>query len=131
MLKLTKQIEYALIAVKYMGKKKDSIISAKEISDQYMIPKELLAKTLQKMVKLNYINAIQGPKGGYFLKKKIKTITLTRFIEDLDGPLGLVGCSINDSCHQIDICNIKDPIHELNNRFINFFDKVNLSEIIK
>ncbi len=131
MLKLTKQIEYALIAIKHLGNKKDSISSAKEISDHYLIPKELLAKTLQKMVKLNYINAVKGPKGGYLLKKNLNTITLTRFIEDLDGRIGLVDCNINESCNQIDICNIKDPIHELNNRFINFFDKVSLSEIIK
>jgi len=64
MLKLTRKLEYALIALRHMQDKRDAFISAKEIADRYLIPRELLAKTLQQMAKLNYIKAAQGPKGG-------------------------------------------------------------------
>ena len=64
MLKLTRKLEYALIALRHMQDKRDTFISAKEIADMYLIPRELLAKTLQQMAKLNYIRATQGPRGG-------------------------------------------------------------------
>ena len=64
MLKLTRKLEYALIALRHMQDKGDSLSSAKEIADMYLIPHELLAKTLQQMARLNYIKAAQGPLGG-------------------------------------------------------------------
>ena len=131
MLKLTRQIEYALIAVRHMEKKRGTLSSAREISDSYMIPKELLAKTLQKMAKLNYLNAVQGSHAGYYLNKNMDEITLTRFIEDLEGPLGIVDCNINYECEQLDTCNIKGPINKINNKFLKFLNQISISEITK
>ena len=42
-------------SISHINKKRDVYSSAKEISRQYMIPQELLAKTLQQMKQLNYI----------------------------------------------------------------------------
>ena len=47
----------------------NTLIKTKEISDTYLIPNEILAKTLQKMVKLKYIKSSQGSKGGYQIYK--------------------------------------------------------------
>jgi len=38
MLKLTRKLEYALIALRHMQDKGDTFISAKEIADMYLIP---------------------------------------------------------------------------------------------
>ena len=54
MLKLTRKLEYALIALCHMQDKGDVFISAKEIAEIYLIPQELLAKTLQQMSKLHH-----------------------------------------------------------------------------
>ena len=59
MMKQTRKLEYALIALRHMQMKSCSISSTKEISGLYLIPLEILAKTLQKMARLKYINAIQ------------------------------------------------------------------------
>ena len=53
MLKLTRKLEYGLIALRHLRMKRNIISSSKEISQMYMIPREVLAKVLQKMVKLN------------------------------------------------------------------------------
>ena len=129
MLKLTRKLEYALIALSHINKKRDVYSSAKEISMQYMIPHELLAKTLQQMKKLDYIVALKGAKGGYILNKKLSSISLVKFIEDLEGPIGMVDCSINDDCLQQDNCNIKLPINKINNNLRTILNNINLSEI--
>ena len=110
MLKLTRKLEYALIALRHMQDKRDTFISAKEMADMYLIPQELLAKTLQQMAKLNYIKAAHGPRGGYRMRKGLTEISLTQFIEDIEGPIGLVDCNINSDCVQLDNCNIRMPI---------------------
>ena len=56
MLKLTRKVEYSLMALRHMqGKSINSISSTREIANQYNIPVEILAKTLQHMAKVNII----------------------------------------------------------------------------
>ena len=78
MLKLTRKLEYALISLRHMQMKGSSLSSTKEISDLYTIPRELLAKTLQQMSRLKYIDAVQGPQGGYLINKALERINLTQ-----------------------------------------------------
>ena len=129
MLKLTRKLEYALIALRHMQDKGDTFISAKKISDMYLIPRELLAKTLQQMVKLNYIKAAQGPRGGYRIRNGLTEISMTQFMEDLEGPIGIVDCNINSDCIQLDNCNIRLPIKQINNNIRAIFNEIRVGDI--
>ena len=129
MLKLTRKLEYALIALRHIRQSGNNLCSAKEISVIYMIPKELLAKTLQQMAKLNYIKAVQGPRGGYKIRKGLEKVSMTQFIEELEGPLGMVDCNISSDCVQIGNCNIRMPINKINDNIRNMFNDILVSDI--
>ena len=129
MFKLTRKSEYALIALRHLQMNDTLLSSSKEISQMYMIPRQVLAKVLQKMVKLNYIDAYKGVNGGYKLKKSLKKIRLAEFIEKMEGPLGLVDCNINDNCDQIDYCNIKMPINKINENIKSVLNKIKIADI--
>ena len=89
-----------------------------------MIPQEILAKTLQHVARQGMIISILGSKGGYKLSSYVKNMNLIQIIEVLDGPVGLIDCSINTECAQLDRCNIRKPL-----RAINDIIKSTLSEI--
>ena len=129
MLKLTRKLEYALIALRHMQDKGDTFISAKKISDMYLIPQELLAKTLQQMARLNYIKAAQGPRGGYRIRKGLTEISMTQFMEDLEGPIGIVDCNINSDCIQLDNCNIRMPLKQINSNIRAIFNEIRVGDI--
>ncbi len=129
MLKLTRRLEYALIALRHIRQSGNNLCSAKEIAASYMIPQELLAKTLQQMVKLNYIKAVQGPRGGYKIRKGLEKVRMTQFIEELEGPLGMVDCNINSDCVQIGNCNIRMPINKINDNIRNMFNDIRVGDI--
>ena len=129
MLKLTRKLEYGLIALRHLQMKRNMLSSSKEISQTYMIPKELLAKILQKMAKLDYIEAVKGVKGGYKFQQSIKNVNLTQFIEEMEGPLGMVDCSINLDCNQLANCNIRIPINKINENIRSIFNKIRISDI--
>ena len=129
MLKLSRRLEYALIALRHLSDKENLYISAKQISTQYAIPRELLAKILQKMSKLEYIDAVQGPNGGYKINKNFSAVSLARFIEDIEGPIGMVECSTTDDCLQLNNCNIRLPINKINDNIRSIFNNISLSEI--
>ena len=129
MLKLTRKLEYALIALRHMQDKRDTFISAKEIAGMYLIPQELLAKILQQMAKLNYIKATRGSRGGYRIRKGLTEISFTQFIEDMEGPIGIVDCNINSDCVQLDNCNIRMPIKQINNNIRAIFNGIRVGDI--
>ena len=58
MLKITRKVEYALIALRHLQQnERGELCSAKTLSLEYGIPQELLAKILQKLSKENNLSA--------------------------------------------------------------------------
>ena len=129
MLKVTKTIEYGLIAIRHISKQNNKLCSSKKIATKYHIPVEILAKTMQKLCKKGYFKAVQGSKGGYFLNRNLNSIYLIDFIEDIEGPVGIVQCSVDTSCDILDFCNIRSPINKINQNIKNLLNNVSLYEI--
>lgn len=133
MLRLTKKIEYGLIALKHINcKSKDNIYNAKEIAECAQIPKELLAKVLQQLTRAEIIRSVQGPRGGYVLTCALHEISLAKFITVLEGEYGLVQCAseTEDNCYLIDCCNIRSPLLRINQQLKTFLDNIYLDEIL-
>ena len=129
MLKLTRKLEYALISLRHMQMKGDMLSTTKEIADMYTIPRDLLAKILQQMARLKYIDAVQGSQGGYRIYKALTNISLTQFVEELEGPFGMVNCSISTNCIQLNNCNIRMPINKINNNIRSILNNIPLTDI--
>lgn len=132
MLKLTKKIEYALIALQYMqGKNYNDITSAKEIAEHFVLPASLLAKVLQQLAKHGIVEPIQGPGGGYRLNKPLEKIKLNDFFEIIEGPVGLVDCLNDPDCSHMVTCTIRVPIERINNTIKDLFSNMTLADLTK
>ena len=130
MLKITRKVEYALIALNHLQQQNDGdLCSAKEISKQYGIPQELLAKTLQKLARVEIIEAVQGSTGGYKLLVDPITINMTHFFEILEGPVGIMDCYFDSGCRQLNTCNIRSPINKINDAIRNVFNNITLADL--
>ena len=131
MLNITKSIEYSLIAIRHISLgDRNNLYSSREISSFYNIPKEIMAKTMQKLCKLNYLSAIKGAHGGYYLKKPIDQINLMDFMESIEGPIGIVKCSVDAHCNITNVCNIKSPITKINNNIRDVLINLKINDII-
>ena len=85
MLKITRKVEYALIALRHLqANKEGQLSSAKEIAKAYGIPQELLAKILQRLAQEDIIIAVKGAAGGYKLVTDPNTINMTKFFEFME-----------------------------------------------
>jgi Rrf2 family protein len=130
MLKLTRKTEYALIALRHLRfVGADSIVSAKEIATQYSIPQPLLAKVLQELSRRDFIAPVQGPRGGYKLKAKLDTVSMTEFFEMMEGPLNIMDCYFDSNCELVNTCNIRSPIQRLNESMRDMFDKMTVNDV--
>ena len=130
MLKITRKAEYALIALRHLISVKDGeLATVKEISTQYEIPQELLAKALQQLARAKIIEATKGPSGGYKLVRDPHEINMTNFFEILEGPMGIMDCYFDSGCNQLSACNIRTPINRINDSIRTIFNKMTLADI--
>ena len=131
MLNITKTIEYSLIAIQHLNQKdKKNLSSAKEIASSYNIPYANMAKIMQKLCKLDYLGAIKGAHGGYYLKNTTPNINLIDFMESIEGPIGIIKCSTDSNCNIYDICNIKTPLNKINENIRNVLNELKINDII-
>ena len=129
MFKITKKVEYALMAIRHLHMEDSKLSSSTEIANSYNIPKPLLAKILQRLARKNIIKAIKGPNGGYIISKDPLKIKMSEFFEIMEGPMGIADCIYDSKCDQLECCSIKNPIIKLNNTVKSLFDNMTLAEI--
>ena len=130
MLKITRKVEYALIALRHMQlKQSEELTSTKEIATRYGVPQQLLAKTLQHMARDGIIEAVQGSAGGYRVATNLDQISMKDFFEKLEGPLGMMDCYFDSDCIQIGACNIRIPIQRINDNMRNLFSQMSVQEV--
>ena len=54
---------------------------------------------------------------------------MTQFMEDLEGPIGIVDCNINSDCIQLDNCNILMPLKQINSNIRAIFNEIRVGDI--
>ncbi len=132
MLRLSKKSDYALLAMKHLATRPDGSgsSSAREISESYDIPLELLAKVLQRMVRARLLLSVQGTRGGYRLGRPPATISVADVIQAVDGPVTVTACSDDDhTCDQYTKCSIRDPLWKIKNRILDALNTVSVAEM--
>jgi Rrf2 family protein len=133
MIKLSKKVEYALIALKYISNAKDELVTAKEISDKFNISHELLAKILQKLKKEEILISNQGMNGGYRLNKRPDQIPLYNLMNVIDGDFAIVEClqaKEVTECNMNDNCSIKSPVIKIQKEIEDLFKNKMISEFV-
>jgi len=132
MLRLSKKSDYALMAMTHLAMRPDvsGSSSAREISESYDIPLELLAKVLQRLVRARLLVSVQGARGGYRLGRHAGTISVADVIQAVDGPVTMTACSEDDhSCDQYTKCSIRDPLWKIKNRILDALTTVSVAEM--
>ncbi|MGH9200729.1 MAG: RrF2 family transcriptional regulator [Vicinamibacterales bacterium] len=134
MLRLSKKSDYALMAIRHLAVRADgrASASAREISEAYDIPLELLAKVLQRLVRTKLLVSVQGTRGGYRLARPSTAISVADVIQAVDGPVTVTACSPNDhECGQYSKCSIRDPLWKIKGRILEMLSKVTVAEMAR
>ncbi len=135
MFKLSKKVEYALIAIRDMASQQHhQIVTAKEIADRYHIPYELLAKVMQRLVRSGLIMSYQGVNGGYSLVRDPHTVTVSSVIQAIEEKqsVTILQCEteIPENCIIHSTCTIKNPLIKLQGNINKVFDELTVSELV-
>lgn len=133
MIRISKKVEYALIALKFISRSDNKLVTAREISDTNNIPYDLLSKILQKLKNENILASNQGTNGGYFMNKRPDEIPLFSLMTAIDGDTAIAEClheSADKDCYLSDTCSIKSPVSQLQKEVEELFKKKTISDFV-
>ena len=135
MIQIPKKVEYALIALRHIAVQSNgSIVTAKEIADQYRIPYDVLAKVLQRLAKEGLISSHQGVHGGYTLARQPSEIHVSEVFHAIEGRqvVTLIQCEAEspENCSIHTTCTIKDPLVKIQGGINQMFEQMTVSEIV-
>lgn len=133
MLRLSKRVEYGLMALRYLAKS-GSVATTREISAAGNIPYELLAKVMQSLKHEGIIDSYQGVRGGYALLFSPESINLSRVVRALDEHATITECISHSgdhaTCDMLNTCTIKEPMNKLQQRMEESVGKMTIAELL-
>jgi len=133
MVRLSKKAEYGLIAIRHIASHRGEVVTAKEISEAYRIPFELLAKVLQRLAKAGLVVSHQGVHGGYTLARHPDEVRVAAIINAVEGSQPVIAQCLSqgpDSCDVFSVCTIKSPLTKVQANIDRAFYDMTLSEIV-
>lgn len=133
MIRISKKVEYALMALKFISNSDHKLVTAREISDTNNIPYDLLSKILQKLKNENILASNQGMNGGYFLNKRTDEIPLYNLMSAIDGDTAIAEClnfGTEKDCCLLDTCSIKSPVTKLQQEVEELFKRKTISDFV-
>jgi len=133
MVRLSKKVEYGIIGLRHIAVHPYEVVTAKEISEAYNIPYELLAKVLQKLTRAGLIVSHHGVHGGYTLSKDPNDVAVSAIINAIEGRTPVIAQCMSegpDSCGVFDFCTIRSPLYKVQANIENVFRSMTLSQIV-
>jgi Rrf2 family protein len=131
MFKISKKVEYSLMALKFMAEKNE-LITARELELQFSVPFDTMAKVLQLLNAKGVLESTKGTKGGYTLTKDLYQLTYAQLVEYIEGKKSMMVCltSKGTICDKHNTCNIISPLDYLNRKTSAFYAQLTIGEIL-
>ncbi len=133
MLRLSKKVEYALLALQHTCMASGNLCTVKAIAEHYSISFELLAKVMSTLSKHGIVQSIQGVNGGFVLARPANEITVRAVIRAVEGERAhLIECGTHDSgsCSIEGNCTIKHPLLKLQSVIDTALDSMTIAELV-
>ncbi|MCP5464045.1 MAG: Rrf2 family transcriptional regulator [Deltaproteobacteria bacterium] len=126
---LSNEVDYGLRAMIILASNPEELIPSKEISARFRIPYNFLTLILPKLVKAQLVESVQGPKGGYRLKKPANKISFLEVITAIDGPIEFLNCNSDEGCDLQNFCSMVNVWNKLRDSMTNELSKVTLDQV--
>jgi Rrf2 family transcriptional regulator, nitric oxide-sensitive transcriptional repressor len=135
MFKVSRQVEYALIALKHMSDADvEQVTAVRELCDVHHLPFDVISRALQRLAKHGILKSVRGAGGGYRVQGDLGLVTLWDLVAVVDGDLALVPCAsemTSCKCDNEDDCNIQPSMMSLNDRLGGFFKTISVRELLE
>lgn len=130
-MKLSLFSDYALRVLMY-GALKEQSFQLDEVTAAYNISRNHLAKVVNSLSKLGYLDTRRGRGGGMRLAMKPEDIRIGALVRQTEGRPVIVECfdAATNTCRLIGNCRLKGVLADAMNAFYETLDKQTLRDLI-
>lgn len=130
MFRLSKKMLFALEAVvdiAYNGRAEP--VQSKEITRRQGIPQRYLEQVMQQLVRAGILKGVRGPRGGYFLARERRRITVGEIIAVVSAIEGGSESNDYDSPSELGRTVVKPLIDQLNRDIMKKLDSITIQDL--
>jgi len=98
----------------------DKPLSAVKIANRIHGSKHHVAKVLLRLAKVDYVDSVRGPLGGFFMKSKPEDISFLDIYEAIEGNLAYTKCEMEKPLCTFDKCIYNNIIEKMTTDFIDY-----------
>jgi Rrf2 family protein len=136
-MKITYKGDYALKALFQLAlnyeKEPGGVMSITEISKLGDMPVKFLEQILLILRKGGFVKAKRGIRGGFFLARPPKEITIGEVVRFVEGPIAPIECATSDNykgCKDTACCIFRDVWKEVNFAISTIVDTITFEELM-
>jgi len=129
-LKISEAASIGLHSMIYLARRKDQLVSVKDIAQEFDISANHLSKVLQRLVKSGLLVSIKGAKGGFKLTRKPEDIKFIEIYEAIDGKFTPSSCLLGKYTCKSSKCIMSDLVVSINQQVKDYFEQTKLSDLI-
>jgi Rrf2 family protein len=128
---ITREIDYAVRALRYIAETGRDRVSVKELVEKLGITRPMLRKIMQELAKYGTVVSYKGNNGGFSLNKRPEDIYLIDLVEVFHGKFSMNECLFNkDICPNRDSCILKNKIEEIEKDVKSKLESIDLKSLI-
>jgi len=123
----SKPCEYAIRALVHIARNSAGAASGDSIARAENIPKPILGKVLQDLVRKGLLVSRRGPGGGFQLARRADLVTLRDIVAAVDGLDHFLQCSAGlKECSDHSPCPVHDQWKPIRTELMHFFETTTL-----
>jgi Rrf2 family protein len=130
MLKISKEVDYALILMTQLASKPTNYYSINSLAAIHHLPYKFLSQIALKLKQSGLIEAKEGSGGGYRLAKEPSQINILNIITAIEGEVAPVACQQGKTCASKDSCQHSQMISQLSVLVSNFLSSQSLAQFV-
>ncbi|MBI5400456.1 Rrf2 family transcriptional regulator [Candidatus Saganbacteria bacterium] len=111
---ITRETDYAMRALVYMARPKNSLVSVAELIKELKFPRPFLRKILQTLKRRRVLKSHKGKRGGFLLARPPEKIFLVDLIGIFQGPIELDECLFKKKlCPDVNVCLLRKKLQKI------------------
>lgn len=133
MLRVSKITDYGIVILSHLaGQPAGSTHNARELATGAHLPLPVVSKTLKILARQGLVASQRGSKGGYALARPAREISLAQAIAALEGPIGLIECSVHEGqCAQEPTCVVRAPWQRINRAVSGALEGISIADLVR
>jgi len=128
---IKRDTDYAIRALVQLSRQADTQ-PVSELAARERVPEHFLRKIMQRLHRAGIVESLQGPRGGYKLRRAPRKVTFWHILEAVQGPIEANRCFLDPAiCRNTSDCVVRKKLRPLKDKLQAWLSDITLADVLK